>query len=131
MSFPTLKVAAKMNQGDDFIATLTLKGPSGPLNLTGYTFFGEMKLDTAAASTVLAEFTFIVLSQATNLGQVQWILPSSVTAALLTSASTPEQPNRLTTPYVFDVKMKDPSGNTSRIMEGIAYVSPQVTQETS
>jgi hypothetical protein len=76
-----------------------------------------------------AEFVFTILNQVTNKGQVKWFLPQVKVDTLIASVSDDLRTQRLKTPYVFDVKMKDTSANTSRIMEGLIYVSPQATQE--
>jgi hypothetical protein len=76
-----------------------------------------------------AEFVFTILNQVTNKGQVKWFLPRAQVDTIVTSVSDDLRCQRLKTPYVFDVKMKDTSSNTSRILEGFIYVSPQATQE--
>jgi len=119
-----------MNQGDDFGVIITISDSSGPIDITGYEFFGEMKVDTNPETEVSAEFAFSILTQSgSTLGQVEWSLSNSDTSDLPASVSDAERKNRLTTPYVFDVKMKDTGGLISRIIEGIIYLSPQVTQE--
>lgn len=131
MSFTTRNLGIEMNQGDDFGVILTLSDINGPIDITGYEFFGEMKLDTDPETGITAEFVFAILNQTSNKGQVQVSLPNATTAALSASVSNAEKKQRLTTPYVFDWKMKDTSNLISRIVEGIIYLSPQVTQETS
>ncbi len=125
----TLNLGISMNQGDDFNLVLLINGPSGPIDITGYDFLGEMKSSTASTYPVIAEFDFTILNQTTNKGQIQWNLPSAETLALVTSPSDPEQTQRQTTPYVFDVKMQDLSFTVTRIVQGIIYVSPAVTLE--
>lgn len=119
-----------MNQGDDFNVIITLTDINGPIDLTGYEFQGEMKIDTALTTDVVEEFIFTLQPQSgLTLGQVLWNLPNTATANLVTSISDAERKQRLTTPYVFDVKMKDTLNTVSRIIEGIIYVSPEVTAE--
>jgi hypothetical protein len=126
----TLRLGISMNQGDDFSVIITISNASGPINLTGYEFEGEMKIDTALTTDAVAEFNFTLQAQSgATLGQVLWSLPNAETAALVTSISDAERKQRLTTPYVFDVKMKDTLDTVSRLIEGIIYVSPEVTAE--
>lgn len=90
--------------------------------------------NTVSAATLLggidpAEFEFTILDQVTNKGQVKWFLPQDQVDTIVSSVSDDLRRQRLKTPYVFDVKMKDTSSGVSRILEGIVYVSPQATQE--
>ena len=127
MSFNTRRLGISMNQGDDFELILLISDDSGPINLTGYEFFGDMKLNTDPLTPIAATFSFSILNQTTNTGQVQWTLDNEDTAALIASTSDAERKNQLTTPYVFDVKMQDTDSIVSRIVQGIIYLSPQVT----
>lgn len=129
MSFQTRQLGVEFGQGEDFVCILTISDANGPIDLTGYHFLGEMKPDTDPATLVAAEFVFAILNQTTNKGQVKWSLPASVTAAIPVSVAGAETKKRLTTPYAFDVKMKDVAGTISRIVEGVVYVSPEVTLE--
>ena len=125
----TRNLGILLNQGDDFNTVIQISGVSGPINISGYTFKGEMRASTALDSPVVAEFVFDILNQTSNEGQVGWSLPNSITSAIVTSISEPLQPMRQTTQFVFDVKMEDTIGNVTRIIQGIMYVSPQVTME--
>lgn len=130
MGFSTRRLGIDMNQGDDFEVTITINDSTGaPVDITGYQFAGEMKLNTESTTGVAAEFEFTIQDQTTNKGQVLWSLPNSVTSTLGVSVSDAERKQRLTTPYVFDVKMEDTLNVVTRIVEGIMYVSPEVTQE--
>lgn len=125
----TLNLGVRMNQGDDFNVVIGINGDSGPIDITGYEFLGEMKANTDPNSSVIAEFSFTILNQVSNRGQVQWSLTAAATKALTASVSDAERRERLETNYVFDVKMKDTSGKINRIIQGIIYLSPEVTQE--
>jgi hypothetical protein len=117
-----------MEQGDDFAIVLRLSDSAGPMNIEDYEFFGEMKSTTGEAMPV-AEFTFAILDQVALKGQVKMSLASGDTEALIASIANAETKSRLTTPYLFDVKMKDTHDVITRILEGVVYLSPQVTQE--
>ena len=125
-----LNLGIELDQGVDFNLVIGIFGDCSPIDITGYSFLGEMKSNTDVDSPIVAEFQFKILNQSTNKGQVQMSLPSLTTLQFNTSTSDALQGNRLTTPFVFDVKMSDYLGNTSRIIQGIVYVSPQATQET-
>lgn len=126
----TLNLGIVLDQGADFSLVIGIFNESGPVDITGYDFLGEMRKSTSPTSQVVAEFDFTILDQTTNTGQVRWFLPESESADIVTSVSSALQPNRETTPFVFDVKMKDTSSTISRIIQGLVYVSPQATLES-
>ncbi len=126
----TLNLGVEIDQGADFSAIIGIFGDGGlPIDITGYSFLGQMRESTDPAAPVVAEFQFNISNQDTNTGQVTWYLPEADIDELITSVSGSLQTSRLTTPYVFDVKMKDMGGVVTRIVQGLAYVSPQATQE--
>ena len=119
-----------MNQGTDFSLVIGIFNVSGAVDITGYQFLGQMRQSTdPAVDSPIAEFVFSILNQTTNTGQVQWTLSEAAIDAVVTSIATSLEPNRLTTPFIFDIKMKDTSGNISRIIQGLIEVSPQATME--
>lgn len=126
----TLNLGIVLDQGADFSLVIGIFDESGPVNLTGYAFKSEMRTSTSPLAPVIAEFDFTILDQTTNKGQVRWYLPESQSEAIITSVSTALQPARLTTSFVFDVKMKDSANQISRIIQGLIFVSPQATQES-
>lgn len=128
----TRNLGISLDQGADFSVVIGICGVNGPIDITGYTFKSEMRATTNSASPVVAEFQFEILNQFTNKGQVQWSLPnaSSSESEIITSVATPLISKRQTTPFLFDVKMKDTAGTITRIIQGIIFVSPEATQET-
>lgn len=123
-----------MDQGSDFALTIGIfqKSLAGsiPVDITGYSFKGQMRSNTDPTGTAVAEFVFTILNQSTNKGQVVMSLTNATTSALKTTIANGEENNRPLTPYVFDVKMKDTSLVISRILQGLMEVSPQATLET-
>jgi hypothetical protein len=124
----TLKLNININQGADFNLVFTVTDMNGPVDLIGYEFLGEMKKNTDEHNPV-AEFVFTILNQYLYPGQVQWSLPACASDDIMTSDANSFQRMRRNTPFLYDVKMKDTSGNVSRILQGTAFVSPEVTQE--
>ncbi len=103
-----------LNQGTDFTYSLGLKSANGAgINLSGYIFKSQMKSSyyNANANANLV----IQITDAAN-GVAFLTLDSANTSNLI--------PGR----YVYDVKMVDSGGSTSRLLEGIITVTPQVTQ---
>ena len=126
--YPTLRLGIEMNWGDDLNLLVTIKDTSGnPVNLTGYTFWGDMKRDTNPDTEIEASFDFSIMNQTENPGQVQWSLPNQITREIEVSTATAQRKRRLTTPYVFDVMMESAAGQVVRLIEGIIYVSPNVS----
>jgi hypothetical protein len=125
----TLNLGLVIDQGADFSLLIQVDGDCGPTDLTGYSFLGEMRSTTEATSPLVAEFSFAIQDQFLNAGQVLMSLPAATIDEIVTSIANPLQRLRRTTPFVFDVKMEDTNGNITRILQGIANVSPQATQE--
>lgn len=129
----TRNIGIVLNQGSDFNLIISIFGPGQvPTNLTGYSFLGQIRQSTdPTVMTPVAEFVFTILDQTNpeTLGQVKWSLSSTAIDAIITSIANPLTNNRLTTPFIYDVKMLDTLDNASRIIQGIAEVSPQATLE--
>lgn len=125
----TLNLGIVMDQGSDFSLVIGVFDCQGPVDITGYEFLSQMRQDTNPSSPVVAEFDFEILNQFSNKGQVRWYLPEVDDVNITTSIATVLTHLRQTTPFVFDIKMLDTSGNNSRIVQGLIYLSPQATQE--
>lgn len=118
----TLNLNVILNKGASF--SLVIEVPD--TDLTGYEFSSQMRKTTE--SDVVAEFDFEILNQTTHKGQVRWSLPIETSDDIVASVSNAEQVCRQTTPFVFDVKMKDTVNFVTRIIQGIVSVSPDVTR---
>ena len=124
-----LNLGIEMDVGADFNLVIGINGECGPIDITGYKFKGQMAISTDPTLMPVAAFTFSVLNQFTNKGQVLVSMAAAVTSTLETSVSNNLQKQRLNTPYVFDIEMKDLANTVSRIVQGIIYASPEATQE--
>lgn len=126
-----LNLGIELDQGADFSLVIGIAGENGPVDLSGYSFKSEMRTSTDPDAEVVAEFQFQILDQVSKKGQVRWYLPEvdDDEEAIPTSVSYALEKARRTTPFVFDVKMKDTANIITRIIQGIVYVSPQATQE--
>jgi hypothetical protein len=108
-----------LNQGEDFNRVLTIKDSANvAVNITGYTFRGQVREKFNSPSTI-AVFSFVVLDQGTNVGQVTWKLGNTALTSLVLTASKE---------YLYDVEMVTPAGDVTRILQGKATVSPEVTK---
>lgn len=128
----TRNLGIVMDQGADFSLVIGIFGDLGAIDITGYAFKSQMRKTTEIANPVadpVAEFSFEILDQVTNKGQVRWFLSKTDIAEIVASVATPLVNQRLTTPFLFDVKMKDTAGSVSRPIQGIIYLSPEATEE--
>lgn len=109
-------------KGDLFKYTLTVKESGSPIDITDYKFYMTIKSDkdnTDANAAIKKEFD---PSDATN-GQVIIQLLSSETDELDVSTST--------TKYVYDIRMKDESGEDTVLLSGELKVLQPITRSTS
>jgi hypothetical protein len=115
-------------QGADFNLLLTIVDSMGNgINLTGYAFLSQLRATTdPTVTSPIANFSFTQLDQSSFPGQVQWTMPLATIATIPTSISTVR--GWSPTPYIYDVKMKDATGNVVRLVQGTANVFGQVTQ---
>ena len=114
-----------INQGSDFRINLVLKDSEGvKIDLTGYTFRGQIR-KTTHSSTILAAFSFDIKDQVTDTGSVDVILTNEQTEVLKTSGSVGKERNL--TCFFYDIEQLSGSLVT-RILEGIAQISPEVTK---
>lgn len=101
-----------LEEGSNFIRIITIESDPGvPVNITGYTFAAKMKRNIADSTPAL---TFSIAVSNAVAGQVLWTATAAQTAAL-----SPQV-------HYYDVDMTF-NGDTTRILEGQAWVSPSVT----
>lgn len=106
----------EIKQGQDEELIITVQNADGtPVNITGYTFAGQVR-DTFLGSLIFP-FSFEILNQTTNTGEVKMTVAASVTRKIVIN-----QP----TIYVYDVEMSAPK--KTRILEGKILFNPEVTK---
>lgn len=111
------KLNLELKQGEDFYRLLTFKDEnSSPINLTGYTFAGQIR--ASYDDELFLSFSFTILNQTTHTGQVEMTL-----AKALSSAKTINVKNK----YVYDVE-RNSGSRTVRVLEGAITISPEVTK---
>ncbi len=114
-----------VEQGALFELLLTCKNPDGSLiNLTGYTFEGMVRKATDDATPFLI-FSFTILDQTTNTGQVRVYIPSATTEAI--SVPGPVIGVRTIVKYLYDIYWIT-GGEKYRILEGAAKISAEATK---
>ena len=107
-------VELNMDQGATFNVDIDLtEANNAPINVTGYTFSSSIR-KSYYSSRVTANLV-VTIQNAAN-GNVKLSLAAANTANIKAGR------------YLFDVKQVDTSNVTSRVVEGIISVNPQVTK---
>ena len=113
-------------QGATFQIQLEIKNSLGvPLNLTGYTFRGQIRR-TVSFSAIEASFTFTIADQITDTGKVTCVISATDTAAIVVDTSSTFQ--RKTTKMAYDIESEDGSGFVTRWLQGVADIVPEATK---
>lgn len=106
-------VELTIDQGATYNNTINVTDVNGAgLDLTGYATRSEMR--KSYYSSTYYPFTLSFINAAN--GSISMIMSAANTANL--------SPGR----YVYDVEIEDPTGNITRIFEGIVTVLPNVTK---
>jgi len=107
-----------INQGSNLSLEIALKNADGtPLNLTGYTARMQLRASYTAPDVIVeltTENSRIIIIPLT--GVVRLLLDASTTAALVAKN------------YVYDLETVSPTGFVTRVLQGEAIVSPEVTR---
>jgi hypothetical protein len=111
----TAYVELYMDQGTTFnnIINITDDITNSAVNISGYSITSQMRKSYYSANAS-ANITCTITDAST--GEITLSVPANVTANL--------RPGR----YVFDVKSVDSANITSRILQGIITVTPQVAR---
>lgn len=108
-----IKANIVIDQGADFLTTIDMLDDNGaPVNLTGYPGSAQMRKHYSSSTA----YNFNV-SIASNTGVVTLTMSAAATANIAAGR------------YVYDCELRDTVSNTtSRIVEGIVTVTPNVTR---
>ncbi|MFN8712749.1 MAG: hypothetical protein ACK5X3_04610 [Pseudomonadota bacterium] len=113
-------------QGATFKMRLNIKNSQGiPLDLTGHIFAGQIRR-TVSSSSIEAAFSFTLLNQLTNPGEVDCTIADSVTSAIVVDSSTSAE--RKITKMCYDIESENSGGETVRWMQGLVDVVPEATR---
>ena len=105
-------VNINMDQGASYNMTLTVRGSTGsPTNLTGYTAYAQMRKSYYSSTA----YDFTTGITAPSSGNISLSMGATSTSALSEGR------------YVYDVEIYNGS-STTRVIEGIVTVTPQVTK---
>lgn len=108
-----IKANLVIDQGADFETTVNVSDDNGdPVNLTGYTGAAQMRKHYSSNTS----YAFTVTNTA-EYGEVKLAMTAAATANIAAGR------------YVYDCELLDTNtGKTSRLIEGIVTVTPQVTR---
>jgi hypothetical protein len=105
-----------MEQGATFNASITVDAVNGlPYNFTGHTLQSQMRKSYYSANST-ASFVISSDSTYTSNGIISMTLSASNTANIRAGR------------YVYDIRAVDGLGVSTRVLEGIIVVTPQVTK---
>lgn len=103
-----------IDQGADFETTFDLIADDGtPVNVTGYIFTGQIRKSYYSTNPT-ANLVITILNAAS--GNTKVTLGAGNTANIVAGR------------YVYDIKMKNTANVTTRVLEGIVTITPQVTR---
>lgn len=110
----SMKANLIINQGTDFITTVTVTDDSGNIvNLTGYTAHGQIRKHYTSTTA----YDITVSFDADRTTGILYLEVYRETTATMEAGR-----------YVYDVELTNASDVRSRLIEGIATVTPQVTR---
>jgi hypothetical protein len=111
------KLDLEVKQGETFFRLLKIKDELGaPIDLTGFTFFGQIRTSPLAA--LFVNFNFNILNQFDNKGMVEMTIPSAATIKKKASVKLA---------LVYDVEMNSGS-EIKRILQGSVIFDPEITK---
>jgi len=112
-----------IEQGSDYILILTLmQDEVTPMDLTGFSGRGQVR-KTHKDNVVAASFTATIIGDPVD-GVIRYSIPSADTALIETGETT----NCKDSQYVYDIELVSGSGIVTRLLQGRASVSPEVTR---
>ena len=107
-------VELSLDQGTDFSVNIDLTNDDGSvINVTNYTFSSSIRKSYYSANTT-ANLTVTIASAAN--GNVALTMNAATTSNIKAGR------------YMYDVKMTNANNSTSRVIEGIITVYPQITK---
>ena len=113
-----------INQGADYRLQLRLCAGTteshSPMDITGYTFACKIR-ETADSDTVIAEAECEIKDAKDGLMEIHF--EDSITGKIETDGEKYSD----TSKFVWDVYGTEPNGDTTRLLNGICYVSPGVS----
>jgi hypothetical protein len=118
------KTNFNVDQGATFTLDFQLKDADGdPVNISTAVIFGQVR-KTVSSKEIAANFEVIPI----DLVQGQFTLKLSAISTSKLKCNPSHTAQRQPTPFAYDVELHYSDGTVSRILEGILFVSPEVTR---
>jgi hypothetical protein len=118
-----------LEQGVDFLRKLIFQDNAVPTpnleDLTGQSFRGQIRQSISNPAIVVA-FTFTILDQTTNRGEVEFSLTNAQTTSIPLRAQN--SVTREAQDFAYDIERVFTDGRVERVLQGIVKVSPEVTR---
>ena len=116
----------EIEQGATYYRILVIKDKNhNPQDISGCVFRGQIRRD-ADDTKVLAEFSFNILNQTEHKGMVEMLLTEAQTRAL--PAARQNRARKRVRQLCYDIEFVDISGAVNRVIEGVVFLSPEVTR---
>jgi hypothetical protein len=105
-----------INKNTDFQTPLSFYDDDGPIDMSNYSFFGQIR--KVYSEKVIAEFQFRLIDLEN--GEVELFLPNEVTRTLSEGK------------YQYDILIQHETGEITKVLEGLVFIMSTVTEiETS
>lgn len=116
----------EIKQGSDFLKTFTFKEGGVEIDLTGRTYQGQIrKVIKDVTNPVVATLTITVPNQVTRKGEIDVTLAAADSTAIVLKVQKTQE--RALEPFAYDIEEVLAGPLTDRVLEGIVYISPEVT----
>lgn len=103
-------------KGATFKKVIVLKdGSDVPMDLTGWT--GKSQIRPTPSSVDFYDFVVTITNPL--LGEITWEMDNIITSSILEIKGLK---------YYYDLELTDTNGDVYRILQGFAYISPEVTR---
>ena len=111
----TVRSNIYINKNTDFQAPLSFFDDDGPIDLSDYSFFGQIR--KVYSTAIVAEFQFHLVDLVA--GEVELYLTNETTKNL------PEGK------YQYDILIQHTTGEVTKVLEGLVFITSTVTQVVS
>ena len=116
----------KVQQGATFSLKIRIKDSNeSPVDLTGLVFRGQIR-KTVSDTEIQASFSFEILDQVTNTGEVIATISAGDTMDIYVIPSA--RAERKITKMAYDIESQDLDGVVVRWLQGVAIISPEATR---
>jgi hypothetical protein len=101
-----------INKNTDFQTPLSFFDDDGPIDMSAYTFFSQIR--KVYSTGIVADFEFHLVNL--EEGEVEMYLQSEVTKTLAEGK------------YQYDILIKHETGEVTKVLEGLVFITSTVTQ---